>query len=334
MAVRHGDATLYVAERTGRVRAIRNGQVDPNPVVDMSTLTKAGGEQGLLGMAFSPDGKFLYLDYTDVKGDSHVDEYTVAADGSVDPSTRRQVLFQSQPYPNHNGGSLVFGPDGYLYIGFGDGGSEGDPQRRGLDLSTWLGKLLRIDPRPNGDQPYTVPADNPFVGRSGVKPEIWAYGLRNPWRFSFDSATGDLWIGDVGQNTLEEVDEGPAADGGGKGLNYGWSAFEGTDRYNKDQSPAGTVGPVYEYQHSGNPGGCAIAGGYVYRGQKIPALQGAYLFGDYCVAGIRAFPTGVANPTATVLASTPDALDSFGEGPDGELYAFSLNGGVYRIDPA
>jgi glucose/arabinose dehydrogenase len=333
IALRPGDTTIYVAERVGRIRALRNGAVDPTPVLDIGSQTLAQGERGLLGATFSPDGAFLYVDYTDTNGDSNVDEYVVAADGSVDPATKRQVLFQEQPYANHNGGEVAFGPDGYLYIGFGDGGSAGDPQRRALRLDTWLGKILRIDPRPGDGQPYTVPSDNPFVGQQGAKPEIWAYGLRNPWRFTWDRVTKDLWIADVGQNAMEEIDVAPAAAGSGRGLNFGWSAFEGTIRYNEDQPASGTVGPIATYLHSGEPGGCSITGGYVYRGPSVPALQGAYLFADYCVGGIRALDPAAPSPAA-VLTETPRGVISFGEGADGEVYVLTLDGQVLQIAAA
>jgi glucose/arabinose dehydrogenase len=298
-------------------------------------MISAGGERGFLGFAFSPDGSHLYVDYTDRDGNSNVDEYAVGVDGAVDVATRRQVLFQQQPYPNHNGGEVIFGPDGYLYIGFGDGGSGGDPERRGLDLSTWLGKILRIDPAQNGDQPFTVPADNPFVGRAGAKPEIWSYGLRNPWRFSFDLATNDLWIGDVGQGDIEEVDRSTVAEGAGKGTNYGWSAFEGRSRYNDDQPTDGVVQPAFQYTHAG--GNCSVTGGYVYRGAAIPALQGAYLYTDYCGSGVRAIVVDADGKAgdAVQLTEDPNSIVSFGEDASGEVYVCSLGGNVvYRIDPA
>jgi glucose/arabinose dehydrogenase len=245
------------------------------------------------------------------------------------------VLFQDQPFPNHNGGEVFFGPDGYLYIGLGDGGSAGDPQRNGLNLGTWLGKLLRIDPAASGDQPYTVPPDNPFIGHDGAKPEIWSYGLRNPWRFSFDRATKDLWIGDVGQGNVEEVDRSTVAEGAGRGTNYGWSAFEGRARYNADQSPDGTVPPVFQYSHEN--GNCSVTGGYVYRGAAIPALRGAYLYTDYCGSGVRAVVVDVNGNAGTAIQLTdePGSIVSFGEDADGEVYVCSLGGNtVYRIDPA
>jgi glucose/arabinose dehydrogenase len=331
LTMRPGDEqTMYVAERDGHVRVLGDkGLVDP-PVLDMSALTKAGGERGLLGLAFAADGKHLYVDYTDVNGDSNVDEYALRADGTADPASRRPLLFQKQPYPNHNGGSLVRGPDGLLYIGFGDGGSANDPERRADKLTTFLGKILRIDPTPAGDKPYTVPPDNPFVGQSGALPEIWSYGVRNPWRFSFDRATGDLWIGDVGQNEIEEVDHATTASGRGRGVNWGWSAYEGSKRFNTDVDGTNAVGPVHEYQHGDL--GCSITGGFVYRGSRVAGLTGAYVFGDYCYHGLRAIDP--AHPAdATVLTPDGTAIVGFGEGVGGELYALSLNGPIYRIDP-
>ncbi|TMK76149.1 MAG: PQQ-dependent sugar dehydrogenase [Actinobacteria bacterium] len=222
MAVRTGDDALYVAQKTGRVVVIRNGKVDLTPVLDLSAKTSGGGEQGLLGIAFSPDGSHLYASYTDGNGDTNVVEYAMTGD-RANASSARRVLFVSQPYANHNGGNILFGPDGYLYLGLGDGGSEGDPLGTGQDMGTLLGKMLRIDPHASGGKAYTIPPDNPFVGKSGIKPEIWASGLRNPWRFSFDLLTGDLWIGDVGQNTWEEVDFQPGGSKGGQTTPWGRS---------------------------------------------------------------------------------------------------------------
>ena len=233
MAVRSGDRALYVAEKTGLVVALTPGS-DPRVVLDLTDRVSLGSEQGLLGLAFSPDGRFLYVDFTDVNGDTNVTEFAFGDDGA-DPASERRVLFVDQPFSNHNGGELVFGPDGYLYVGLGDGGSAGDPMGNAQSLSTLLGKLLRISPRPSKGEPYAIPPDNPFVGRDGARPEIWAFGLRNPWRFSFDAATGDLWIGDVGQNAWEEIDVEPAGSDGGS--NFGWDRLEGTHPFEGSPAP-------------------------------------------------------------------------------------------------
>jgi glucose/arabinose dehydrogenase len=331
LAWRPGDPVGYLAQRDGIVRRLTADGLGAE-VLDLSGRTVAGGERGLLGMAFAPDGTHVYVHYTDLDGTTTLDELAVRADGTIDAGSRRTLLTQRQPYPNHNGGELTFGPDGLLYLGLGDGGSGGDPERRGLDLSTWLGKILRIDPTPSADQPYTVPADNPFVGKKGARPEIWAYGLRNPWRFSFDRTTGDLWISDVGQGAIEEVDvaRSPAA---GRGYSFGWSAYEGTHRFNADQQAPDAVMPFHEYPHGDL--GCSITGGFVYRGQAVPALQGHYVFGDYCSAGLRAIDvTGGPVADAERLTDAPGQISAFGESPDGELYVLSLEGGVYRVDPA
>ncbi len=334
VGVRSNDTRLFVAERGGRLRALANGTVDPVPVLDISSRTRAGGERGFLGFAFWPDGTKVDVDYTDQNGDSHVDEFTMGADGRADATSRRQILFQPQPYPNHNGGPLVFGPDGYLYIGFGDGGSAGDPQDHAQDLGTWLGKILRIDPHPTGSQAYTIPGDNPFVSTAGAKPEIWSYGLRNPWRFTFDAANGDLWIGDVGQNIWEEVDWRPASSGAGKGVNFGWRRFEGTHAFNLNTPAPDAVSPIFDYRHS-DTNGCSITGGIVYRGAGVPALDGWYVYGDYCRTGLTAIylaRSGDRAVTYTALLGTDArAVTSFGVGPDGELYVCSLNGPVWRI---
>lgn len=329
---RPGDAnSVFVVERVGRIRTLRDGAVATAPLLDMSTRTRAGGERGLLGAVFSADGSSLYVHYTDPTGTSIVDAYAMTASGTPDPATRRQLLSLAQPYPNHNGGDLAVGPDGMLYVAFGDGGAGGDPQRYSGKLNTWLGKLLRIDPRPSASAPYSVPADNPFVGRADAKPEIWSVGLRNPWRMSFDRATGDLWIADVGQNELEEVNRARAVDGAGRGVNFGWSAFEGSARFNEDVSPDGAVAPLHEYRHGEL--GCSVTGGVVYRGQRIAALRGAYVFADYCVPGIRALDP--ASPSQAVpIATGAKAIVGFGQGPDGELYAASLDGPLYRIEPS
>jgi len=326
IAIRRGDPSLYIAEKTGRVVAFRGGRVTGRPVLDLSDDVSLGGEQGLLGLAFSPDGQSLYVNYTDVDGDTRIVGYAMQGD-HVSRASRRQVLFVRQPYDNHNGGDLVFGPDGDLYVGLGDGGSGGDPHGNGQSLGTFLGKMLRIRPTPAGPEPYRVPPDNPFVGDPGARPEIWAYGLRNPWRYSFDPATGDLWIADVGQSAWEEIDRLPAGSPGG--ANFGWNLLEGTHRYAGSAPPA-AVPPVYEYSHA--TGGCVVIGGDVYRGSAIPGLVGDYVFADFCEGTLQALrlqPDG--SVTHQPLGVSLPNVSSFGTGPDGELYVTSLDGGVYRL---
>jgi glucose/arabinose dehydrogenase len=332
MSVRPGDDhTLYLVEQVGRVRAVRDGRLDPTPVLDISGEVTAGGEQGLLGLAFSPDGRYLYLAYTDRDGNHQVSEFTM--DGQrADRGSERSLLHFDDPFPNHNGGQFTFGPDRRLYIAFGDGGGAGDPLGNGQSLGTLFGKILRIDPRPAGGRPYGIPSDNPFVGRDGARPEIWDYGLRNPWRFSFDAATGELWIGDVGQNTYEEIDHEPAGSGG---RNYGWNRREGLHAFNGGDKPEGAVDPVIEYSHDSHDSGCTVIGGFVYRGRRIPGLQGAYLYGDYCAGWVRAAraPGGRIAEQRDLGLRVP-SLSSFGADAGGELYALSLGGDVYRIAPA
>lgn len=328
MAARPGDDALYVVEKVGRVRAIRGGALDGTPVLDLTGQVSTGSEQGLLGITFAPDGGHLYVNYTDTDGDTRIVEYAFAG-GRADPSTRRELLEIDQPYANHNGGHLSFGPDGRLWIGTGDGGSGNDPEDRAQDLGELLGKMLRIDPAPSAGRQYTIPPDNPFVAQGGARGEIWSLGLRNPWRFSFDRETGDLWIGDVGQNAVEEVDFAAASSGGGE--NYGWPGMEGT-RSNKGGRPSGAVDPILDYRQS--DGGCSIVGGYVYRGTRIPALAGAYLYGDYCAGDVLALrQAGGAVTEEADLGLAVESLSSFGQDGAGELYALSLDGGVYRIDP-
>jgi glucose/arabinose dehydrogenase len=330
MAIRPDDQGMYVAQRGGVVVAIRGGKVDATPVLDVSGIITAGGEQGLLGLAFSPDGRFLYVNYTDTNGDTNIVEYRM--DGNrADSVSARRVLRIDQPYSNHNGGNIVFGPDGYLYIGMGDGGSQGDPSGNGQNLGALLAKMLRIEPRPIGEAPYHVPPDNPFIGRAGARPEVWAYGLRNPWRYEFDRETGDLWIGDVGGSDREEIDVQPANSHGGE--NYGWNVTEGTVVHG-DQPPPGWVRPVFEYR-THEDGTCAIVGGFVYRGAAIPDLVGAYLYSDNCNGTINALVLADGKVTQhRSLGVDAGSPSSFGQDQDGELYVLSLAGPVYRIDPA
>ena len=326
MAVREDDSALYVAQKTGKVVAIRADRIDEVPVLDLSGEVSLSTEQGLLGLAFAPGGRELYVNYTDTNGDTHVTGFAMRGD-HADPATRRDILVVDQPYANHNGGNLAFGPDGYLYIGLGDGGGGGDPHGNGQSLSTLLAKMLRIDPQLSGEAPYRIPSDNPFVGRADARPAIWAYGLRNPWRYSFDRLTGDLWIGDVGQSAWEEIDRQHAGSRGGE--NYGWNRAEGSHPFAGD-IPADAQRPVFEYAR--DDGRCTVIGGYVYRGEAIPDLYGAYVFGDLCLGRIEALRMqGGRVVSHRALGPTVENLSSFGEDANGELYAMSLSGGVYRI---
>ena len=332
MATRSGRREVWVAERAGRVRVFNpaNNAVS-EPIVDISNTVSNGGERGLLGIAFSPDGSKLYLSYTNTQGNSRIDEFTMNGD-SVDTGSRRNVLALQQPFANHNGGNIVFGPDGYLWIGFGDGGSQGDPSNNGQNVNASVGLHPAHRPELACQRGIRIPADNPFAGGGGL-PEIWLKGTRNPWRFAFDRATGDLWIADVGGTLREEIDVLTAATGRGRGANLEWSQHEGTQRLKGDRPPGGTA-PVHEYSHAG--GNCSITGGFVYRGAAIPALQGVYVYGDYCVSVIQLFRLAgdSGQNRSTGITVEGGQLGSFGEGPDGEIYALSLAGGVYRIEGA
>jgi glucose/arabinose dehydrogenase len=334
---------LFVVEQPGRIRIVKDGAALATPFLDIRSLVAFGDERGLLSVAFPADyatsGRF-YVYYTarSPSGAVTIAEYRNAPGADVaDPASRRAVLSIAHPRGNHNGGQLQFGPDGYLYAGTGDGGGSGDPDGAGQRLDTLLGKLLRIDPRAGGGAAYTVPADNPFVGRAGARPEIWSYGLRNPWRFSFDRQTGDLAIGDVGQGAWEEIDFVPASAGRGRGANFGWGCWEGRHAFGGNAnepecSPRPSqVAPVSEYAHSR---GCSITGGYVVRDPTLPALGGRYVYGDYC-----------RSPLWSVRLQAPDAQDdrrlgldvpglsSFGEDACGRVYAVSGDGPVYRLEP-
>ncbi|MFH9267674.1 PQQ-dependent sugar dehydrogenase [Streptomyces sp. NPDC017546] len=321
------DDTLWIAERAGTVRVLDDQGLGA-PVLDISDETTTDGERGLLGVAFDKAFEHFYISFTDLEGTSTVDEFAVEG-GRLQPDTRRTVLTQTQPYANHNGGDIKFGPDGYLYIAFGDGGAGGDPHGNGQKLDTLLGKLLRIDP--SGGEPYAIPADNPFVDDANAKDEIWAYGLRNPWRFSFDAGTGDLLIGDVGQSDWEEIDWAPADSEGGE--NYGWSSMEGTHPFRGGTEPANHVPPVHEYDRTGL--GCSVTGGFVYRGDALGDLQGSYVFSDYCDGTLRTLQmrdgevTGVGD-----LGVSGGEVISFVEGGDGELYVLGSGGAISRVDPA
>ena len=304
---------LYAVEQTGRIVTIDDGKVSQRPFLDITSDVVSGGEQGLLSVAFHrnyADNHLFYVDYTDVNGDTRVVEFE-ARDGAQ-PVRKRELLFADQPYANHNGGQLAFGPDGRLYVGMGDGGSGGDPENRAQNLSERLGKLLSID------------VDEP---RSDWR--IDGYGLRNPWRFSFDRATGDLWIGDVGQGEWEEIDHTPRESPGLE--NYGWDVLEGTHPYeDKKPNPRGhLVAPVAEYSHDN---GCSVTGGFVYRGHDIPAAEGRYFYGDYCSGIVWSLVLRDGKADVTRHSIRVQGLSSFGEDAAGELYLASLNGDVYKLE--
>jgi glucose/arabinose dehydrogenase len=328
-AWRPGDPAVHVVEQAGRIVAVDPASGSARTVLDITSLTSADRERGLLGLEFSADGGAAYVNYTDASGDTVITEYPVGADGTFDGSAPRVLLEIAQPYANHNGGDLAIGPDGLLYVGMGDGGSANDPERRALRLDTLLGKLLRIDPTPSADLPYTVPPDNPFVGVAGAAPEIFAIGLRNPWKFTFDPMTGDLWIADVGQNALEEVNFVPAGGTGiaGSGLSFGWSAFEGTDRLNGDVDPEGHTAPALTYRHGDD--GCSVSGGAPYHGTGIPELVGGYVYSDYCSGRVWAFD--VMAGRNVLLAELGAGITSVVAAPDGELWVTDSNGPLRRI---
>ncbi|MCB9835295.1 MAG: PQQ-dependent sugar dehydrogenase [Phycisphaera sp.] len=332
------DDTFYVVEQRGAIRVVQNGTVLATPFLDIDPLvlngTSGGNEQGMLGLAFSPDyvtsGRF-FVYYIGTGPATNVVEYRrSAADPLVaDAGTARTIMTISQPFSNHNGGWMDFGPDGYLYIGTGDGGSSNDPGNRASQLTFLLGKLLRIDV--SDDQvPYTVPADNPFVGVSSALPEIWAYGLRNPWRTSFDQMTGDLWIADVGQNTREEVNVQRSTSTGGE--HYGWRCREGFIENPSFSGctaslPPGVIDPIHDYTHAG--GRCSITGGYVYYGCGVPEFDGKYVFGDYCSGDI--WTLDPANGNAVVAVSNQGSgVSAFAQDKQGEIYVMSLFAGTIR----
>jgi glucose/arabinose dehydrogenase len=327
-----GDDRLFIVEQVGRIRILAGGALREGAFLDLSELVSCCGERGLLGLAFHPqyaeNGRF-FIDYTDVSGDTVIAEYAASSDPDVaEPDAVRTLLVIDQPFPNHNGGMLAFGPDGLLYVGMGDGGGAGDPRDQAQDPSSKLGKILRIDVDRHPEPP---PGNYP-----GADPDVWAIGLRNPWRFAFDRATGDLVIGDVGQNLFEEIDVAFAGEGG---RNYGWPITEAAHCFDPPEGcdTDGLTLPVFEY---GRDDGCSVTGGYVYRGSGIPGLVGRYLFGDYCSNRVWSFT--LEEGTAGDVVELSDDLDtgalvgglsSFGEDVSGELYVVSLAGRVFRIDP-
>jgi glucose/arabinose dehydrogenase len=322
----------FVVEQDGRIMVVRNGRKRSTPFLDISSQVTSGGEQGLLSMAFAPDyassGRF-YVYFTDNSGDQRVVEYGRESADRADPASARLVVEMADSESNHNGGLLLFGPGGHLYIGTGDGGGGGDrhgARGNAQNLGSLLGKILRIDPLAAPGRPYSVPRSNPFAGRSGARGEIYAYGLRNPWRFSFDRRTGDLSIGDVGQGDVEEIDFVRS----GRGKNFGWRPFEGRRRYTPGESAPGHVRPVIQRFHS--DGNCSITGGVVVRDRSVPELYGRYVFGDYCRGRIetaRLRPGRATQQRTTRLRVS--SLSSFGEDARGRVYATSLDGPVYRL---
>jgi glucose/arabinose dehydrogenase len=326
-----GSGRIFVVEKGGTIAILRDGQRVAEPFLDVASLiTARGSEQGLLGLAFHPDyasnGRF-FIYYTAQNGDNTLARYQVSDNPDLaDPASATLLFAVPDPAANHNGGMVAFGPDGYLYVGLGDGGSAGDPWGNGQNRGALLGKLLRLSV--DGDEPYSLPPDNPFVAESGARGEIWAYGLRNPWRFSFDRATGELYIGDVGQGQYEEIDLQPAGAKGG--LNYGWNTREGAHCFRAQSCEAGDmVDPIHEYTHEV---GCSVTGGYVYRGADFATLQGTYIFGDYCSGIIWSLHKAEGGQwQQRELLQSQLSISSFGEDEAGELYLTDLGGGLYQV---
>ncbi len=324
-----GSGRMFGVEKAGLIRIIKDGKLISTPFLDIQDrVGNNSNERGLLGLAFHPKYKengYFYVNYTGEDGTSFVSRFKVSADANLaDPASEQKLLTVSQPYPNHNGGSVAFGADGYLYLGFGDGGSGGDPDGNGQSTNTLLGKILRLDVD-SGD-PYAIPQDNPFASGGG-EPEIWAYGLRNPWRISFDSLTGDLYIADVGQNQWEEVDFLPAGSKGG--ANFGWDAMEGSHPFQGADSPS-FVAPIAEYSH--REGGCSISGGYVYRGVALPEWHGVYFYTDYCSGKIWGLHKENNIWKSELLFTTPFNSPSFGVDESGELYIIGSPQDIYRLE--
>jgi glucose/arabinose dehydrogenase len=325
-----GTGRLFVLEQAGKIRVVKSGKLLSTPFLNITSLVSSGGEMGLLGLAFHPNyksnGRF-FVNYTRVNSgqiQTVIAEYhRSSTNADVASTTAKVLLVVNQPYDNHNGGQLAFGPDGYLYIGLGDGGSEGDPLGNGQKLSTLLGKILRINV--NSGTPYSVPSTNPFVGRTGVKPEIWAYGFRNPWRFGFDFSSGRLFIGDVGQDSYEEIDLGKS------GGNFGWSVMEGAHCYpiGSTCNKTGKILPITEIAH---PTAECIIGGYVYRGSSIAGLAGMYVFGDFITGKIWALKLTSTGWQRSTLLSTGREISAFGRDNSGNLYVVDYgNGSIFRI---
>ncbi|MEO8192452.1 MAG: PQQ-dependent sugar dehydrogenase [Gemmatimonadales bacterium] len=326
-----GDARLFVVEQAGRIRVVKNGSVLSQAFLDIAERVKSGGEQGLLSMAFHPDYRsngFFFVNFTDRKGVTRVERFKVSSNADVaDEASSKLILGIDQPYSNHNGGLVMFGPDRMLYIGMGDGGSGGDPHRNGQNPQALLGKILRINV--SRADPYTIPVGNPYADGSRGKPEIWAIGARNPWRFAFDRVAGLLYIADVGQNEIEEIHIEPS---GKPGLNYGWNIMEGDRCYGRREcSREGLQIPQVTYNHAGSA--CSITGGFVYRGRRIPAITGHYFYSDYCAGWLRSFRYQNGSVTDRREWKTDDLghVVSFGEDSSGEMYIISENGRIFRF---
>ncbi len=332
-----GDDRLFVVEKTGAIKILNaDGTTNPTPFLDIDPIVNSqANEQGLLGLAFHPDysnNGYFFVSYTASSDASVISRFSVSSDPNVaDPNSEKLVFTTDQPFSNHNGGCIKFSPaDGYLYIGIGDGGAGGDPQDNGQDRTSYLGKILRLDINSTG--PYTIPADNPFVNDDFTQDEIWSLGWRNPWRFSFDRETNDMWIGDVGQNEWEEIDMEAPGDGG---RNYGWRCYEGVEQFNFNgcEDDADYTFPIYVYANSSFNQGCSVTGGFVYRGQNYPSLQGSYIFADYCSGQFwttRASDCGFV--TTTNIKGDRNEYSSFGEDANGELYVTAIGEGrVYKI---
>ena len=328
-----GDDRLFIVEQGGRIKILNSdGSTNPTDFLNISSIVSSGGERGLLGLAFHPDydsNGFFYVNYTDNSGDTQISRFSVdIADPDIaDPSSELQLLNVFQPYTNHNGGCIQFGPDGYLYIGMGDGGSGGDPGNRAQNLMELLGKMLRLDvDNPGGGNNYGIPGDNPYVGDPNALDEIWASGVRNPWKFTFDSLTGDIWIADVGQNSIEEINHELSTSAG---LNYGWRCYEGNAPFNTSgcPDPGDLTFPVAQYTHAG--GNCSITGGNVYRGTVYSDIQGLYLFADLCSGMI-----GTVDDNGDMIdhGNFSGTWVSFGEDIDGEIYLADIAGSIYKIE--
>ncbi len=323
-----GSNRIFIVEKAGRIRVFNDGVLLDKPFLDIQDrIGSDSSEQGLLGLDFHPDfhkNGLFFVNYTDLNGNTVISRFEVSSDpGMADPTSEKRILSIEQPYPNHNGGSVVFGPDGNLYLGLGDGGAGGDPLDNAENTNSLLGKILRIDV--NTDQPYTIPPDNPFASDGG-RPEIWAYGLRNPWRFSFDRLTGDLFIGDVGQNQWEEINFQPADSSGGS--HFGWDFMEGTHPF-EGEPPENLIPPIYEYDHSQ---GCSVIGGIVYRGSELPEWQGIYLFADYCSGNIWGLIRDNQGAwEGKLLYKGIGNITSLGEDESGEIYLITNSGDLMKF---